>query len=292
MSDDYVPGETEEFDYTAADRTTAPASNPIASEEVGDNEEIATSGFRSDASTDQMLKDTFRSPAPGEHIFYIKSLEWDDGGSPIVDKVYVKLTNGEIRPMNCDCRKLKATLAIPGDPNCTMMVWFRLPPSESQMEAYEYGFKDKAAAEKNPRERGGYFAKELRYFLARLGFEFDSQGRLPESAKRLANWKKYPDTDAARLIKAEVVAGKPGEYIDKKTGEKKMGKGFPNIKQMSYAFVPAPPEVAVIQQQVKLARQKATNPAPVIKTEPVAEPAADPEEKPAKHSKKPAKATA
>lgn len=257
--DDYVPGQADpNYDYTAGDKA---ADNPI-SDEIGDDAEIATN-FRSDISADEVEKGSWRQPKPGEHVFYIKSIEWADGGVPAHEKVYLRLPSGEVRAAHFDSRKIQITFAIPGDENQTMRDFFMLPPAmESQMQAYEFGFGKESDASKKESKEGGVHAKRLKHFLARLGYQCDEKGRLPASASKIAQWRVYPGTKIARFIKMEVLPPDGNKYRDKKTGEEKTST-FARLKMFSYAFVNPPPEVAIAQRTAAEAAKNASS-SPVV----------------------------
>lgn len=297
MPEDYVPEETSGYNYAASPDDMPKGAwkdeNPLGSttNSAGDDEGFTTTNFRPDATPEEIAKGSFRYIGPGTHVVYVKDIQWADDGRPIPEKVYVKQPNGTVRPMNMDCRKCKVIFAIPGDENLTISDMFLLPPAESQLEAYEYGWKEQKQANDNPREKGGFHAKKLRHFLGRLAFEFDSQGRIPLAATKFSNWKKYPGTNIHKQVKFEVRTGQAGKpYTDKKTGEQKVGQGFNNIVMFSYCSVPIPAEVEVARKAAEIARNRelAQSIAKVQPEaqEPTQEPVETPEEKPVKKTKK------
>ncbi len=283
MAEDYVPGATEEgYDYTADDRVAATAVLGSSTNSVGDDEGFIATALRPDVKLEEIEKGSFRFLGPGDHVVYMKDIQWADGGNPVSEKVYVKQTNGTVRPFPMDCRKCKVIFAIPGDENLTCSDMFLLPPVPNQMEAYEYGYKNLEDAEKNPREKGGFHSKKFKHFLGRLGFECDSNGKVPVSATKFANWKKYPSTNIHRMIKLSIRKGKEGgTYVDKKTGETKQSQGFNNIVMFSYCYVEPPAEVKVAQLHARTVAQQANAPAPVVQETPPAQE----EEKPVTKSK-------
>lgn len=297
---DYVPGAVNEtIDYTADDRAALDAGNPLGSTTRSvDDEEGFAGDFRPDVTLEEIEKGSFRFIGPGDHTVYIKDIEWVDSGNPVHEKMYVKQPDGSVRPMAMSCQKVKVIFAIRGDENCTASDMFLMPPSNpAQMDAYEYGYSDtqgkgQKLATDNPREKGGFHAKKLKYFLGRI-FTFDSSGKIPESAKRFSNWKKYPGTNIHKQVGITVTKGKAGTYKDKKTGEEKESQGFNNIKLFTYRFIEPPAEVLIAQKQAELARTKALAASVAKPVEKPVEPAQEQseasetqEEKPKKPSKK------
>jgi hypothetical protein len=268
MSDDYVPGAVDEdYDYSKDDKETA---NPIAaSGKAVDIEEGEgfDPNFRGDVTAEQIEKGSFRFVKPGVYSqsnpLYVKSVQWHNEGKPISNKWYVKTPGGEVRVAVCDVKRVNVTFAVPGDENCTVRDWFYIPINPNQLEAFEFGFSAKTDAEianiqKNKkREEGGFFAKKLKYFIARLGYQSDSQGRVPLEAGQPAKWLRYPGTSYHRYIGMEVEIQQPG----KNTQPLPEGsKRWPQPKMFSYTYIEPPPDVKVAQMQAKLAHERVSKP--------------------------------
>lgn len=247
--DDYVPSNhvtvgTEPFDYTGVDRS----GNVPFGDDIDLDTEVNTD-FLDGTSADDIEKSSYHPPKPGVHVFEVSKLEWVENGKLFANKVYVKrLSDGEVRAMSFDSKILRVTFSVLGDPYCTIRDQFTMAPtSREELEAYEYGFGKEDQARKEERARGGFAAKKLKHFLARLGFQNDANGKIPPSANKLRNWMFYEGTDIKKQIKMEITPPAVGNpYIDKKTGEKVTPtKAFPNIKFFSYGFVPEPSNVGV-----------------------------------------------
>jgi hypothetical protein len=298
MSDDYVPGATDdEYDYTKDDKEVA---NPIAASgkavDIADDEGFDPN-FRQDVTPEQIEKGSFRFVKPGVYgatnPLYIKSVQWHNEGKIISNKWYVKNTNGEVHVATCDVKRIDVTFAIPGDENCTIRDFFYIPINPNQLEAFEFGFSATTDAEianiqKNKkRSDGGFWAKKLKFFVARLGYQSDSQGRVPPEAGQPAKWLRYPDTKYHRLIGMEVEVQRPFKPRPGVAPPEGPQKVYNQIKMFSYLFIEPPPDIKVMQMQAQLARERASQPAVVQQEKSVEQVQDDPSDtaKPAKGGK-------
>lgn len=272
-TEDYVPdvsgyGSTngEPYDYTK-DNSGGGSKVPFGGDNEVDLDTEVNTDFLSGTSPEEIEKSSYRQIPSGIHVCQIAKIEWFDDSAGSWNKVFVKRSDGSVIPTGYSSRKIQITFCLfdektrEADENCTVRQLFTLSPDSGdrgQMEAFEYGFlKEEDAIKKNPKQ-GGYAAKQLRYFLARLGFQFDANGRVPREANKVRNWQYYPGTDFKRLIRLEVMPGKIGQpYMDRKTGQMVTPtRAFANIKNCSYSLVPTPAEVLVSQHAALIAANR------------------------------------
>jgi hypothetical protein len=273
--------EEETFDWTKGEETTTPADGKSEATAVDLDEELFSTELLPDLSGDEIKKQQFRTMPEGEHVVFLKSLDWLNEGKPKFTKVYVKKNDGTIGPVNLGTRSLRATFALPDDKMCTIQDVFVMPPSggPEYMHAYEHGFgTEKEAHEKGPNE-ASFNAKKLKYFLTRLGFECDEHGALEPASAKPGNWLRYPGTPVSRLVKLKSRRPNDREYKDKDGVMRKPNMNFNQVDLFSYAYVEPPAEVKVLQlnAEIKAKQKPSTQPTPngpEQKTEPAAEPVA------------------
>jgi hypothetical protein len=277
VSSGYVAGAVDEdHDYTKSD-----SGNPIKiPDEITEDDGFDAVDLAPDVKADEIEKGSYRYLGPGEWVVCVKDVVWSDKGEPIHNKVHVKSENGEVHPDFFFSRRCKVTFCLPDDENNTVNDMFLVMPPKEQMEAFTYGYSKEDDAKKNPRTKGGFHCKKLKHFLARLGFQEDSEGRLPAAAGRFINWLYYPGTKIRRRIKLEVQKGKqqPDKIVVDENGNKKTITPpiYNQVKMYSYALVEPPAEVLVAQRKAILDAQKAA--AEAVKpqaSEPKSEPVQD-----------------
>ena len=290
--DDYVPqvpgqlspveAATRPFDYARVDpheSVDQTGQNVPSSEDDIDLDTEVVTDFLGDTSADAIEKSSYRQPPPGVHVFEIHSMKWLDNGRLVFKKGYVKrLSDGEVRCISYDVKVLQISFNVLNDEFCQIRTMFTMAPStREELEAYEYGFEKAEDAAKNDRGRGGFAAKQLKHFLARLGFQNDANGKLPLAANKLRNWVYYEGTDIKRQIRFEVMPPKLSKpYLDKKTNQMVTPTtAYSNIKYFSFAYVPEPPSVALARSRKKAvasseaARQPLPTEATPVATAPV-----------------------
>jgi hypothetical protein len=263
--DDYVPGAVDEdFDFTAADKPGATVPFDVPGENILD-EEISVAAV-SGMDADEIEKGSFRNISPGVHTLKVKTCHWTNKDGEIrSEKVYLKTPSGQTRAASYDARGLTVIFCLPDDPNCTVQDIFIMPPmNKNQEEAWKFGFKKESDAGSKKREEGGYNAKKLFHFLARLGFQFDTQKNPPPEASKLRNWVYYPGTSVNRLIRCEVLPpDAPREYIDKNGEKKTPTRTYPKVRFFSYAYV-SPPKEATPQMAGSLPEAAKPSPVPAV----------------------------
>lgn len=258
---DYVPGAVSDADYTEQD---VPYKTP--DEKIED--ESFDADFLGGTTAEAIDKQSFRFMPPGIHVVEIRRVEWADKGGVLSNTVYVKRSDGTVSATNFDSRKCKVTFSLPGDENCTTQDQFLLPPARSQLEAYEYGFKEEKDAldPKKKRDQGGFWAKKLKHFLSKIGFINDANGNLPPEAGKFINWMFYVGTNTRRLVRIDIQPGKPRDpYFDKETNQMVTPRIFNQIRMFSYSLVPPPvgqPTGASHQKSIQQSAQPVTTNGP------------------------------
>jgi|GEM_PF-3852282 len=164
-----------------------------------------------DKSAEEIEKEnSFSTVPPGDHLLVVS------GFRDAPQKGYFKVNvNGQF--VGFEAYSVKVRFALPNDPKCTIDDFFLLPPEgRDALNAYYNGVPE-------GKKQAGWAATKFVHFINRLGYPFPPGAPLPESARRLGNWK-------GRAIHALVEAGK-GSYKDKDGNDRPRG---PQIKPFSY----------------------------------------------------------
>lgn len=155
-------------------------------------------------------ENTFKDVPPGDHLLVVKGFD-----GPPAEESRKAFVNGRL--VSFRAAKVGVILALPDDERATVRDYFMFPPSNpAELIAYYEG------TSKPDGKSPGFESKKFFHFIDRLGWPVPAGGKLPEGARKLANWK-------GRTIHATVQDG--DNYTDKNGNEK---KGFNRVKLFSY----------------------------------------------------------